>query len=598
MSGRIPQPFIDDLLERVDIVDVIDARIGLRKSGRNYSALCPFHSEKSPSFSVNPERQFYYCFGCGAGGNAIGFLMEYERLDFPAAVEKLAALAGVEVPHEGMTARPSTRQMELAACIDAAAKWFCKQLAVHPQATEARQYLTKRGLGAETITRFSIGFAPPGWENLLGALGASEPDRKLLLEAGLLVTRNDGSPYDRFRHRIMFPIRDNRGRTVAFGGRVLDDEKPKYLNSPETALFHKGQELYGLFEARQAVRQLDSVLVVEGYIDVVMLAQHGIGNVSGTLGTALTSAHLQRLYRYTPRVVFCFDGDDAGRRAAARALDAALAFMQDGRQAAFLFLPEGEDPDSLVRRVGGEAFRDLVAAATPLSEFLFEHHANGIDLATMDGRAALSKAVLPCIERIPGTVFRELMRNALAQCIGVTTEQLPRAAGTAESSTPVPGELPPPRIAPARQRTMPHQSARQQVPGLARNAIRLLLQNPALIIHVPDDERLAALEEADLPLLRQLAARLRVSPQPTLGVVLGYWYDTPEGELLARLAADNLVPGADIEREFCDLMAHLQQRGTRRDATQRLRELERIPFGQLSPIQKSQYLELLKATKK
>ncbi|HMV72478.1 MAG TPA: DNA primase [Pseudomonadales bacterium] len=597
MSGRIPQQFIDDLLERVDIVDVIDARIGLRKSGRNYSALCPFHNEKSPSFSVNPERQFYYCFGCGAGGNAIGFLMEYERLDFPAAVERLASVAGVEVPHEGMPARASTRQMELAASIDAAARWFCKQLTVHPQANEARQYLAKRGLGTETIARFGIGFAPPGWENLLGALGASEPDRKLLLEAGLLVTRNDGTPYDRFRHRIMFPIRDNRGRTVAFGGRVLDDEKPKYLNSPETALFHKGQELYGLFEARQAVRQLDSVLVVEGYMDVVMLAQHGIANATGTLGTALTPAHLQRLYRYTPRVVFCFDGDDAGRRAAARALDTALAFMQDGRQAAFLFLPEGEDPDSLVRRVGGEAFRDLVVAATPLSEFLFEHHASGIDLATVDGRAALSKVLLPGIERIPGTVFRELMRNALAQRIGVTTEQLPRAAGTAESSAPVPRELPPSRIPPAPQRTPPHQPARQ-VPGLVRNAIRLLLQNPALITLVPDDERLAALEEADLPLLRQLVQRLRVAPQPTLGVVLGYWYDTPDGELLARLAADNPVPGADVEREFCDLMTHLQHRVTRQDATQRLRELERIPFGQLSPIQKSQYLELLKATKR
>ncbi len=597
MSGRIPQQFIDDLLERVDIVDVIDTRVNLRKSGKNYSALCPFHSEKSPSFSVSPERQFYYCFGCGAGGNAIGFLMEYERLDFPAAVEKLAALAGVEVPREGSAPRASPRQAELAVRIEAAAKWFRAQLDSHPQAVEARQYLAGRGVSDGTLERFGIGFAPPGWENLLGVLGTTEADRKLLLDAGLLVTRDDGSPYDRFRHRIMFPIRDNRGRTVAFGGRVLGDEKPKYLNSPETALFHKGQELYGLFEARQAVRQLDSVLVVEGYMDVVMLAQHGVDNATGTLGTALTPTHLQRLYRYTPRVVFCFDGDDAGRRAAARALDIALAFMHDGRQAAFLFLPEGEDPDSLVRRIGGDAFRELVTGAIPLSAYLFEHHARGIDLETMDGRAALSKALLPAIERIPGTVFRELLRNALAARIGVSTAQLPRAAGTPKPASAAREEAPVPEVTPTSRRPTPPQGTRR-VPGSVRNAIRLLLQNPALLAHVPGDERLAGLDEPDLPLFRQVVERLRATPRPSLGVLLGYWYDTPEGELLARLAAENLVPGADVEQEFRDLMGHLLHCATRQDATQRLSELGRIPFAELSLAQKAQYLELLKATKK
>lgn len=595
MSGRIPQQFIDALLERVDIIDVIDARIGLRKSGKNYSALCPFHTEKSPSFSVNPERQFYYCFGCGAGGNAIGFMMEYERLDFPAAVEKLAALVGIEVPREGTAPRVVTHQAELAARIERAARWFHAQLDTHVQASEARRYLEQRCLSTGTIERFGIGFAPPGWQNLLDALGSTEEDRRLLLEAGLLVVRDDGSPYDRFRHRIMFPIRDNRGRCVAFGGRVLGDEKPKYLNSPETTLFHKGQELYGLFEARQSTRQLDSMLIVEGYMDVVMLAQHGVSNVAGTLGTALTPAHLQRLYRYTPRVVFCFDGDEAGRRAAARALEVAVTFMQDGRQAAFLFLPEGDDPDSLVQRIGADAFRELLTDAIPLSEYLFTHYGRGLDAHTMDGRAALGKAALTAIERIPGAMFRELMRNDLAQRIGIAPAQLVRNTGDDASAPEEPTA--PAATQPTMRRIVAQRSARQ-VPGLVRSAIRLLLQKPSLATHMPRDEQLALLAEPDLPLLRQLAVRLLATPRPSLGAVLGYWYDTPEGELLTRLAADEPVPGADIDQEFSDLMAQLQQRITRVDATRRLRELERIPFAELSPEQKSQYRELLEATKK
>ena len=600
MSGKIPQQFIDELLERVDIVDVIDARVGLRKAGKDYTALCPFHQEKSPSFSVSQERQFYYCFGCGAGGNAIGFLMEYEHLDFPVAVEKLAALAGVEVPREGVTSRITTRQAELASCIKAAADWFHGQLRRHPQAPQARRYLEKRGISAETIERFGIGFAPPGWQNLLEALGTSEVERQLLLEAGLLSSRDEGGHYDRFRGRIMFPIRNNRGTCVAFGGRVLGDEKPKYLNSPETTLFHKGQELYGLFEARQASRQLDGILVVEGYMDVVMLAQHGVVNVVGTLGTAVTPAHLQRLYRHTSRIVFCFDGDEAGRRAAARALDIALAFMVDSRQAAFLFLPEGEDPDSLVRRIGGDGFRARLNDAIPLSSYLFSHLGNGLDLETMDGRAAFSKAVLPAIKRIPGTVFRELMRNTLAQRIGITAEKLRDDGDTAGAPTREPVEPDEAGEAAHRgSRRTPRPLPARQAPRPIHSAIRLLLHDPALVMHVPADDHLALLvDEENLPLLRQLVQRLRGEPRPSLGTLLGHWYDTPEGELLARLASEGPVPGADVDTEFQDVMAYLQQRIERREATRQLRELEKTPFASLDPAQKSRYLELLQATRK
>ena len=600
MSGRIPQQFIDDLLERVDIVDVIDSRVNLRKSGKNYTALCPFHDEKSPSFSVNPDKQFYYCFGCGAGGNAIGFLMEYERLDFPAAVEKLAGVAGVEVPREGGAAAASPRQAELASRLEGAARWFQAQLRTHAQAAQARQYLQGRGLSEETIERFGIGFAPPGWDGLLNALGRSEADRKLLLDAGLLIARDDGGLYDRFRHRIMFPIRDNRGRAVAFGGRVLTDEKPKYLNSPETAIFHKSQELYGLFEARRTVRDLDRVLVVEGYMDVVMLAQHGINNATGTLGTSLTSNHLQRLYRYTPSVVFCFDGDEAGRKAAARALEIALPAMQDGRQASFLFLPEGEDPDSLVQRIGADAFRQLVSAATPLSEYLFEHYGQTIDLEHLDGRARLSNLLLPAINRIPGAVFRELMRTALAERVGMAANRLPQAPGQAPlAAAPQTDATLPARPRATRPPTpTPAATIQRRVQGSTRHAIRLLLQHPGLVTRIPDFERLEALEDPDLPLLRQLVKQLERTPHTSLGAMLGYWYGTESGELLTRLAAEDPMPGADPEREFDDVMQHLAQRAGRKTATEQLRELERISFAELSPAQKQQYLELLKLRKK
>jgi DNA primase len=600
MSGRIPQQFIDDLLERVDIVDVIDSRVNLRKSGKNYSALCPFHDEKSPSFSVNPDKQFYYCFGCGAGGNAIGFLMEYERLDFPAAVEKLAGIAGVEVPREGGAPGASPRQAELASRLEAAAKWFQAQLRSHPQAAQARTYLAGRGLSEETVERFGIGFAPPGWDGLLTALGRSEADRSLLLDAGLLISRDDGGLYDRFRHRIMFPIRDNRGRTVAFGGRVLTDEKPKYLNSPETAIFHKSQELYGLFEARRAVRDLDRVLVVEGYMDVVMLAQHGINNAAGTLGTSLTANHLQRLYRYTPSVIFCFDGDEAGRKAAARALELALPAMQDGRQASFLFLPEGEDPDSLVQRIGADAFRKLLLTATPLSEYLFEHYGQAVDLGHLDGRARLSNLLLPAINKIPGAVFRELMRTALAERVGMPVNRLPQAPGQAPPTAPRQTEG---TIAARPQVTRhatptPAATAQRRVQGSTRHAMRLLLQHPELVANIPDVERLEALEDPDVPLLLQLVTQLRQSPHASLGAVLGYWYGTESGELLARLASEAPPPDTDPQREFEDVIEHLVQRATRKTATEQLRELERIAFVELSPAQKQQYLQLLQLRKK
>lgn len=613
MAGRIPQQFIDELLSRVDIVDVIDSRVPLKKAGKNYQARCPFHDEKSPSFSVNPDKQFYYCFGCGAGGNAIGFVMEYERLEFPQAIEKLAENIGLEIPREAGTGGPSLRQNELIKKLDACAQFFEKQLWNHPTSDEARTYLKKRGLDKETVKRFGLGFAPPGWDNLLKALGNQDDQRNLLLEAGLVIRREDNSGvYDRFRHRVMFPIRDNRGRIVAFGGRVLTDEKPKYLNSPETSVFHKGNELYGLYEARRANQSLDRVLVVEGYMDVVMLAQFGVNNAVGTLGTSLTPNHLQRLFRYTSQVVFCFDGDAAGRRAAARSLDLVLPTLEDGRQASFLFLPEGDDPDSLVQRIGTEAFNTMVDDAQPLSEFLFEHIGQDVDLDSLDGRARLGKLVMPAIRRVPGNMLRELLQGELARRIGMKADRLSEITAEAPPAPP-PDDQPPPwsddqipfdddgqssPTRPAKQRQARTQLTGRQRPNALRTALRLLLHRPQLALAVSSVEGIERLDDTHGVLLQKLVWQIQDNPEISLGSLLGYWYDSEEGELLSRLAAeDDLVTG-DVDTEFNELVDYLRTQVSKMDAHGAQRELEQIPFEQMSAEQKQAYLQNLTSHRK
>ncbi len=441
MAGRIPQSFIDDLLNRTDIADVVEERVSLKRTGRNYSALCPFHKEKSPSFSVNPEKQFYYCFGCGAAGNAIGFVMEYDRIDFPQAVEQLSRRLGIEVPQEASIHHheKTERLKENYSILDKSADYYEQQLRNHADRAKAVEYLKQRGLSGQIAKRYQIGFAPAGWDNLINYLNKAMPEKpteEQLDEAGMVIYRpEDKKCYDRFRDRIMFPIVDMRGRVIAFGGRVLTDEKPKYLNSPETPTFHKNQELYGLYQARQANRKLDRVVIVEGYMDVVALAQFDINNAVATLGTATSEHHLTRLFKIVPEVIFCFDGDAAGRKAAHRALETALPVMEDGREARFLFLPEGEDPDSLVRQEGKDAFQQRLNQATPLSSFFFDAHSEGLNTETSEGASRLSKTVLPLLDSIPGNVFRELMRQKLAAITGLSPEFMAQLAASSAEQT-------------------------------------------------------------------------------------------------------------------------------------------------------------------
>ena len=433
MAGPISQRFIDDLLARVDISEIVGERVTLKKAGKNLSGLCPFHDEKSPSFTVSRDKQFYHCFGCGAHGNAIRFLMEYDRLSFPEAVEQLAARQGMDVEREGGNLSPHDQKrqqqqrqqrQEADNLLEMAQRFFLQNLQ-HDDAEEARRYLRQRGLSDDIMARFGIGFALDRWEALKEHLLKQGVSESLQAEYGLLVQKEEtGRSYDRFRHRVMFPIRDWKGRVLGFGGRVLGDAKPKYLNSPETPVFHKGRELYGLYEAREQRERCDSLLVVEGYMDVVALAQHGITNAVATLGTSVTEDHLQRMYRLVDEVVFCFDGDDAGRRAAKRALEHVLPVMIDGRQARFLFLPEGEDPDSLVRREGRERFQDRIRCASALSEFLFDQAKEGLDLGNIEARERYVTGVLEQLERLPEGLLRSLLFKELSERSGIKEERL------------------------------------------------------------------------------------------------------------------------------------------------------------------------------
>ncbi|WP_372797106.1 DNA primase [Litorivivens sp.] len=588
MAGLIPQHFIDELLARIDIVEVIDRRVPLRKTGQNYSALCPFHDEKTPSFSVNPDKQFYYCFGCGAGGNAIGFLMEYERQDFPQAVDTLAMVAGLEVPKE-RTEKPEkvARRKDLHGLMEQAARFYQKQLKEHRDSQRAKDYLVKRGLSGEIAKAFQIGFAPPGWDNLMKALASDDGTRQLLIDAGMLISSDDKC-YDRFRDRIMFPILDNRGQVVAFGGRVLGDDKPKYLNSPETDIFHKGKELYGLYQARKTVRNLERLVIVEGYMDVVALAQHGIHYAVATLGTATSEDHLRKVFRYCPEVVFCFDGDEAGRKAARRAMETVLPLMEDGRQARFLFMPEGEDPDTQVRTIGTTRFENLILNATPLETHFFDALGAGLNIDSLEGKARLSKLAAPLIQRLPAGVYRELMLGDLAKRTGLTATALQNVL---EHNPPAEAE-PPPRREPRQKPPAP------SLPESKRDTllymISLLLLHPASA-NALFDEALPALNNPYQKTLESVLALLRKRPESSTAMLLGHWQGQPEGEVLTR-ALSLEKPNYDAEKAALALkecLSHLHKQQHQSELRLTVDKLRNANYAELSEDDKQKLREML-----
>ncbi|MBP5978859.1 MAG: DNA primase [Halomonas sp.] len=574
MAGQIPQRFIDDLLSRVDVVEVVGERVQLKKAGRNYSGLCPFHQEKTPSFTVSADKQFYHCFGCGVHGNALRFLMEYDKLPFPEAVEQLAGRLGLDVPREGADdphAREREKKRKVGVnLLELAASFYRERLKMR-EGQSAQQYLKDRGLSAEVIQTYGIGYAPGGWEALKQHLSEREIAEPVQVEYGLLIHREDtGRTYDRFRDRVMFPIRDLRGRTIAFGGRVMGDEQPKYLNSPETPVFHKGRELYGLYEARQASSKLEQLVMVEGYMDVVALAQYGIHNAVATLGTATTEDHLSRLFRLVSRVVFCFDGDRAGRQAASRALETALPLMIDGREARFLFLPEGDDPDTLVRREGAEAFKDRVTCAMPLSEFLFEQAAQGRDLNTVEGRERFASQVLEALNKVPDGMLKSLLLEALAKRSGLAQQQLQvllekRAAPPKEQAYWEP--VAEPMVEEDIGQTTPQPSkprTRSQVLTPVGRIVQLLLHEPSVVSAVPESLDWLP-EDDDTPLCRDLIVLLQAGRYRSPQVVLAHFQGSPQGQVLAALAKrELLIPKAAREAELTGLVEHLQQKQRKR----------------------------------
>jgi DNA primase len=535
MAGRIPQTFIDEVVARSDIVEIIGARVPLKKAGREFKACCPFHNEKSPSFWVSPDKQFYHCFGCGAHGTAIGFLMQYEKLGFVDAVADLAQRAGLQLPREAL-ATGDAGGTDLYTIMAQASRFYEQNLA---DSARGRDYVKQRGIDAPTAARFSLGYAPDSWNALLNRLGEHEEARRQLAQAGLIIERDTRGGertagfYDRFRDRLMFPIRDSRGRVLAFGGRIIDQGEPKYLNSPETPLFHKGRELYGLYEARQAHNDLKRVIIVEGYMDVVRLHQAGITYAVATLGTATTQEHLNKLFRLTSELVFCFDGDRAGRQAAWRALENALPLARDGRELKFMFLPEGHDPDTLVAQEGREAFEARLKQALPLSEYLIDHLRQQVDLSHVDGRARLKALAQPLFGRMPEGVYRELLADRLAADIHMPAAKLKEILLLGAPAMPTAPREP---LSRGRGRISVGRG------NLLTQAIILVLHHPAAARAIKQPQVLAGVERPGIGVLQELLEQATAANAATTAVLLERWRDRAEYGRLAELAqAEPLV---------------------------------------------------------
>lgn len=533
MSGRISREFIDDLLVRVDIVDLIDSHVPLKKTGNNYVARCPFHTEKTPSFSVNRNKQFFHCFGCGASGNAISFLMDFSHLDFIEAVEDLANFAGIDVQRESLDINSAYKKDDLSnlyLLMDRVAAFYVEQLRLTPKAID---YLKARSVKGEIARDFILGYAPDKWNAL-----TEKFDQQLLIDAGLLVIKDDGRAYDRFRDRIMFPIRDKRARIIGFGGRVIDDSLPKYLNSPETSLFHKGKEVYGLYELLEKNSKPQRILIVEGYLDVIALAQYGINYAVAALGTAASQAHLDLLFRFSSELVFCFDGDRAGREAAWRAMESTFSCLKHGRQMRIMILPKNHDPDSLVREEGLSGFTARMQSAQPLSDYFFEHVTEELNLSEMEGRAQLIGKAKPYLEKLPEGVFREMMFDRLKELSGQSSLDSLENLVVGDFAKQKPLQFEPSRL------------------SSARVAIALLLQRPSLAeIVIQKDIDWNGLEFRGIQLFKNILEVIGDKKSINTAVLIEHYRDTNEEKSVKALALlDVYVSDDKIEDVFCDAL--------------------------------------------
>ena len=545
MKGTIPRSFIDDLIARTDIVDLINQRVKLKKAGRDYQACCPFHHEKTPSFSVSQSKQFYHCFGCGAHGNVISFLMEYDKLEFPEAIEELAAMQGLEVPRENVRQSGNFRPIsyktkrDLYGLLEEITRFYQHNL---QHDIPSQSYLQGRGLSSYIIAKFELGFAPNNYDAVLKRFGVNPEETQKLRDTGMVSENESGRIYDKFRNRVMFPIRDKRGRVIAFGGRVMGDERPKYLNSPESATYHKGNELYGLYQALRANENPEYLFVVEGYMDVVALAQFDVLNAVASLGTATTGEQIQQMFRVTEQIVCCYDGDRAGRDAAWRAFENALPYLYDGRQLKFIFLPDGEDPDTFVRSQGKEGFEQYLAEhSKSLSDFLFDSLLIQVDLSSPEGKSKLASLAIPLINRIPGEMLRVYLRNILGQKLGILD--------SAQLEAMLPNH---------QQKEVAKSRVNQIKRTPMRLLIALLLQNPELAKHVPDLTPLSELNEPGFALFFELAQVCQANVGISMGALLEHWRDHEQFRTLELLASwDHMVAPENLEKEFIETLAFL-----------------------------------------
>lgn len=608
MKGRIPRSFIEDLLDRVDIIDVISPRVSLKKSGANYMACCPFHNEKTPSFSVNQNKQFYHCFGCGVSGDAIRFLTEYERLDFVDAVEQLANQAGLEVPRETlspMEAKREERKRTLYDLMQDAARLYYKALR---KESRVQNYVVKRGLTPATARSYGLGYAPAQWDFILNELDSMGYEQTQMIEAGLIIENEESNRrYDRFRNRLMFPIRDSRGRFIGFGGRVLDDSKPKYLNSPETPIFHKGKELYGLHEIKQSKNSIDRLLVVEGYMDVVALRQFDVDFAVATLGTAATIDHIRLAFKHTSELVFCFDGDEAGRRAAKRALANALEAMEDGRSVKFLFLAEGEDPDSLVQKIGSEAFLRMVKHAVPLEEQLFASASEDLDLSSLDARATMAKRLAPMIATIPDGIFKELIHEKLAEVTGLNRQTIDRVYRESPADEPAQTSDHDDELASylADAYGDPNdfqESTRSRLSDKQLATLRAvekltgcIIRQPSIITELPP---LTDLPESDnSKTLTNLVELLTQKPDLSSAKLYGLWLAKYDREAADRLFNNETlvaaIPDSGLQDEALGLVKFIARSIDKSKKKQRISELKQKRLSELSSEERNELRELL-----
>ncbi|WNC67932.1 DNA primase [Thalassotalea nanhaiensis] len=584
MAGLIPRTFIDDLLARTDIVDLVDGKVPLKKAGKNYQACCPFHGEKSPSFTVSRDKQFYHCFGCGAHGNAISFIMEYDRLEFVDAIEELASYNGVEVEREQNTQSPAEQKRQQLAhkqkqddyeFLGKISQFYQKNIKTHADSKTVIDYLKGRGLTGEIVKQFGIGYCADSWDDMMNVFGNSSQNSKQLVDLGMAIQGDKNRPYDRFRGRVMFPIKDKRGRVIGFGGRVLADGTPKYLNSPETRIYHKGQELYGLYEARQHCKNLNRLVVVEGYMDVVALAQHGINYAVASLGTSTTEEQLQTMFRTVKEVICCYDGDRAGREAAWRAMDNALPLIRDGISLKFVFVPDGEDPDTLVRKKGQEEFEKILDEAKPLSQFLFEHLLSQVNVNSLEGKAALLESFQPYLQKLPDSTLKDSILNELANKFGTGSEQQLAKLNKNQS--------------PAKQQANKTKSKATPI----RLAIALLLEHPHLVEVLPDLSILDPIELPGINLFKELMQQCKARKGITSSQIIESWRGTEQGKILAKLLVwEHHIDSNAAEDVFSDILEKIINTFVE-NRTELL--LQKARLGQLNSLEKQELQSLLNA---